>query len=358
LSDRRAFFAINSVPKFVLLVGVCILALAVAGACVQPARVTLQTVRLLPALFGADTPLPLSIGSDEITKDSIGVGGAYPGAEIVLYRPVSGRHPALLITLGIDPASADDPRVVRLLSGLARNGIVAGLVTSPNLNQGRLTADAADLLVMAYNDVANQPGVLPDHVGLVGLSAGGSLALIAAADPRIADKVRFVEAVGAYDSLTSLARSVVTRTQVQGGRVIPWQPTPLAQEAVQSNIAELLPPAAVAALLASTDVQSFNAALASLSQSQRAQLDALSPSTFLNVIRAPVFLMVDRSDTFVPPAESMSIAASLEQAGHSLYFSSFDILQHVEPGSAYPPLTLAGDGLRLISHVRALLDRL
>jgi hypothetical protein len=46
----------------------------------------------------------------------------------------------------------------------------------------------------------------------------------------------------------------------------------------------------------------------------------------------------------VPPAESMSIAASLEQAGHSLYFSSFDILQHVEPGSAYPPLTLAGDG--------------
>ncbi|HTE85855.1 MAG TPA: hypothetical protein VK821_14095 [Dehalococcoidia bacterium] len=213
---------------------VAAIAVTAGGACTRPGQVTLQTTRLLPSLFGFEPQLPLGIGSEPVAKSTLDVGARYPGATIQLYRPAAGRHSALVISLGIAPAPPDDPRVVRLLTGLAQSGVVAALVDSPDLDASRLTPATPGLLVSAFQLVSDQPSVMPDHVGLLGLSVGGSLALIAAADPRIAGDIRLVEAVGAYDmarhaTMISLRTSgqLVSTLSMCAWLALPHRPRPL-----------------------------------------------------------------------------------------------------------------------------------
>src|SRR5581483_8200004 len=89
-------------------------------------------------------------------------------ARLHTWRPARGRHPALIVSLGVDPAPPDDPRVMRLFRGLAHAGIVAVLVESAALNDDRLTPDAPDLIVEAFGREAAAPGVDGRHIGLVG----------------------------------------------------------------------------------------------------------------------------------------------------------------------------------------------
>jgi dienelactone hydrolase len=330
----------------------------VGVACAPSMRASAQTLRLIPALFRFGNSPLLAIGAATVAEKDIDLGPEHPGATVHLYHPAIGAHPTMLISLGIDPAPSDDPRVVSLVTGMARNGITAALVDSPDLDAGRLTPAAPDLLVEAFERVTNEPSVQPDHVGILGLSVGGSLALDAAADPRIAQRVRLVEAVGAFNSLQSLARSVVTRTQMTDGQAQPWDPAPLARSAVPENLVALIGPANSSALLDASSPQTFDAAAAALSPADAATLNLLSPETHLGQIQAPVYLMVDEADPLIPPTESEAIAKGILASGGQVDISTFQILRHVEPGGGKPPLTLAGDLIRLFAHVSAVLHQL
>ena len=54
---------------------------------------------------------------------------------------------------------------------------------------------------------------MPDRVGILGISAGGSLAVIAAADPRIQHRVGFITLFGGYYDATTLLRDFGRRAQ-------------------------------------------------------------------------------------------------------------------------------------------------
>jgi len=158
--------------------------------------------------------------------------------------------------------------------------------------------------------------------------------------------------------LIDLARSIVTKSEDRGDHFETWEPAPLAVQAVRRNLTDLMPPSQADRLLASTDAQTFNAGVALLSPSTRADLDSLSPSSRLSMIRAPVYLMVDESDTLIPPAQSASIAGHLHQSGAKIYLSRFHIFQHVEPGGGHPPVALIVDVVRLFVHIRTVLSGL
>jgi pimeloyl-ACP methyl ester carboxylesterase len=254
-------------------------------------------------------------------------------------------------------------------------------VESPRLNRGELTPEAPELLVSAFQTVNSSAWASRDSVGLLGLSVGGSLALMAGADPRISRQVRLIEAVGGYDRLLSLSRAVITESSEDESHR-GWVPAPLARDAVRANLIALAPaqdsaalssalsesPAPesglspdglyILALLRATSPSAFDSAAAALPDNLDARLNALSPAGVLRAIRAPVYLMVDRGDSYVPPQESDAIAAALRQQGHLVYYSRFDILRHVEPGSSASPVTLARDLLRMFLHICSLIGRL
>jgi fermentation-respiration switch protein FrsA (DUF1100 family) len=358
-------------PRSLLACALTILALGLPFALLAPpAQIAFRTAALLPAFFGQSWFSTSAIAVDDQPLS---------GSRMLSYRPRTGRNPALIISLGVEPAPPDDPRVVSLLRGLAGIGIDATLVESDELDAGRLSSNAPKLLVSAFEKTSQQPFVIPDRVGFLGLSAGGSLALIASADPRIAQKVRLIEAVGAYDRLLTLARSVVT-TSLAGGET--WLPAPLARDAVRTNLIALAPPAdqqalqsaadeanvspadlsptgaAILGLISAKSGSDFDNAARFLPLQTLASLNQLSPASVLTNTQAPVFLIVDRSDSYVPAGESAAIAEQLRRSNDSVYFSHFDIFRHVEPGAGAAPLTLARNLVRLFFHIASVLARL
>jgi hypothetical protein len=385
-SRRRAPLALSLAARLRLLALIVLAPLLVGGcsALLPPVRVAARTALLMPAFF-AQLPIdPTAWGAPAVTRHDLGLGPDFPGALLHVYAPSSGRHPAFVISLGVDPAPPDDPRVVRLLTGFARSGYVAALVESPDLNAERLAPNEPDLIVRAYQMVAGEPFVDGRHVGLIGFSVGGSLVLIAAADPRIRGQLRLVEAFGSYDRLSSLMRAAVLHQLDANGKAVPWQPDDLTVEVLRLNLIGSLPlasdqallktafpaaaPAAaepdglspagrsVFALLTATSSAQFAADYAALPAAQRRTFDTLSPASVVAQIQAPVYLMVDVGDPLVPYVESAQIDAQLRLAGRRPYFSEFDIFRHVDPTRGANPLIVARDLVRLFMHASAVLQ--
>jgi fermentation-respiration switch protein FrsA (DUF1100 family) len=73
-----------------------------------------------------------------------------------------------------------------------------------------------------------------------------------------------------------------------------------------------------------------DANLAALPPEGQALLASLSPSAVVTQLRAPVYVLHDQSDIFVPFTESRDFAAALQREGHPHKFVEFSIFAHVE----------------------------
>jgi hypothetical protein len=361
--------------------------LLAAGALVVPACAgAVRTARLLPAFFAGLPVDPSAWLARGVTYEVVELQGGTDYERLHVWRPASGRYPALVVSLGVDPAPPDDRRVVRLFRGLARAGLVAVLVQSAALDQDRLTPAAPDLIVRAFRWTAAAPAVREGRVGLMGFSVGAALVEIAAADPRIRDRVVLVEGFGGYTRLADVVAAATTGTITYQGRHEPWQPDPLTVSVVRKNLIAGVPSAgdrealtralvdgdghppapesltapgrAVLAVLTNTDPARVAELLAELPIAQREELEALSPAGVLAQIRAPVYLMHDRGDELIPYVESRRARDLLTAAGNPPYYSEFDIFRHVEPGRGGSPSILLRDGVRLFLHAYWVLRRL
>jgi pimeloyl-ACP methyl ester carboxylesterase len=112
--------------------------------------------------------------------------------------------------------------------------------------------------------------------------------------------------------------------------------------------------AAVYHLLAGDQPARVNANLAALSPDLKALLANLSPSQVVDGIRAPVYLLHDRSDQYVPVTESREFAAALANLHYHYDFAEVGVFQHTEVRAGLGLPQLLGDAqnlLRLVSEV-------
>ncbi len=100
-------------------------------------------------------------------------------------------------------------------------------------------------------------------------------------------------------------------------------------------------------MLAGDEPGQVDANIAALSPTIRALLDELSPSRVIDQIRAPIYLLHDRSDQFVPFTESRDFAAVLTRIHHPHDFAELGIFQHVEVRPGFNLGQLLGDGTSL-----------
>jgi len=123
------------------------------------------------------------------------------------------------------------------------------------------------------------------------------------------------------------------------------------------QVAQLTPSTQAAYhLLAGDQPDQAAANVAALSPEMHTLLAALSPSSVVQDINAPIYLLHDRSDIFVPFTESRDFNAALDRLGKPHQFVEFSIFQHVEVKSGLGLGPLLGDGLRLYRVVYSLLE--
>jgi pimeloyl-ACP methyl ester carboxylesterase len=228
-------------------------------------------------------------------------------------------------------------------------------------------------------------------MGLAGFSAGGAIALVAAADPRIASRIGWLNAFGAFGDAETLLVESATRRIVVDEEERPWKIGDLARrtfvavivrlaatEADGERIRERVEPLilgdgptpssfdpAFAATLAGDSLAAYRLATASdrqvaadavaaLSPEKHAQLRGVSPNRVAAGLRAPVYLLHDESDTAVPFSQLVPLAHSIppELLKRVSRFRFFD---HVQPGASIGPDAI-GEILKLQAHLADVLN--
>jgi len=268
---------------------------------------------------------------------------------VEIFRPArKGVHPAFLFVNGAHPLRRNEPVVQRLSNGLARAGFIAVVPDLPGLGEGEITTKLPDALAAVVHHASGLPDVRGGRVALVGASTGASLALIAAAQPELAERISLVAAVAPYANLERMICLTTTGHYEEEGRFVAYEVSDLSRRVVsRSLIASIesddrsdllavltkmerdevdpleelprrrgLSPQAqtVARLLGNRDPASFAALYADLPAEVSELTRRLSPVGTAAGITAPVELVVPPADEYFPFGEAAALAAALPMA--------------------------------------------
>jgi dienelactone hydrolase len=318
---------------------------------------------LLDILPGAPRPLQWTTGAP--IEETIQFEGG--GQQIVAdrYRPAGGgRHSGLIFAYGALREGRSYAPLVALGRSLARAGYTVLNPDLPDLPNEALTRASLEGLVAAIQLQARDPRGRGDRVGLFGFSLGGSLALVAAADPRVADQVAVVVDVGGYYRFQDMVQALTTGTVPDDHeQPIPFSIDPLAAQVALNSMVRLLAPddqrvllvallahpdapqealtavdrrrlspvgAGVLDLVLNRDPARVGVLYGALDPGLRATIEeTMAPAAHPERIRAQVWALHDQNDPFVPSQQTRRLAqdARLRERAH-VTFST--LLEHAE----------------------------
>ena len=301
-----------------------------------------------------------------------------------LYVPAHGsNHVGVVFSMGSPPLSLDDSRLVRIAEDSARSGVVMLVPFSDRLDDLRIEPEEIDALVAEFQYVQALPQVDPGRVGFFGASVGGSLALVAAADPRIADEVDHVVSFGGYYDALETFGAIATHHIEYGAVDEEWTPREHSAKVMAEQLINAVDNASDRKLLTRTFVDHERAddtQLATLSPVGRssfdflsnqdpaavsslirrlppdavAKLDYLSPRTSIANVKADLFILHDRGDPFIPYTESRKLKDAVGARGN-VHFDELRLFEHVSPKLDQRPDIIALDSTRLLFRLYQLL---
>jgi hypothetical protein len=323
----------------------------------HPARVAVQALLLLPALFPSAPIDPLGMVTAESVKDEQTF--AYSGGTVDarFFAPSgSGQHAAVVLLLG----AGDLPRgdvADHFADALARLGVVVAVPESSGMLAEHMSFDEVDAIRQSILALDARSDVDRSRVGIVGLSASGGLGVVAAAQPDLRDAVRFVNSFGSYDDATSLLVDVASRSIEADGSVREWQPEQRTVDVVTNALVDAGVSEADRAELLGDRPPSRERALqicAGFSPEVASRLARISPSAYLSQLHARLYLMHDQDDPFIPFTESRDLVAQAPP-GVVARYTEFSIFEHVIPDRPVSWQTFMPDVWRLYWHVHGVL---
>jgi pimeloyl-ACP methyl ester carboxylesterase len=283
---------------------------------------------------------PVEFAAHPFTEE-VGVAETAHGLlKFRLYRPQGVEHPGGMVVLhGIHRAGIEEPRLMNFARTMAGAGIEVMTPELQDLADYRVTPRTVDVIGDAAVVLTKKMG-LP-KVGVVGLSFGGGLALLAANKPEYSDSIGYVVAVGAHDDMNRVARffaaniveepngsSVAFKAHEYGVLVLAYahledffspQDTPAARAALQEWLWEEPAEAMKAAQTMSPAGQQeldlilhhrdqLQPVLSQAIQRHSDEMQAVSPHGQIGNLRVPVYLLHGTGDSVIPSSETLWLA--------------------------------------------------
>ena len=345
-------------------------------------RASVKAAMFIPHVFDAPAK-PLEWFTPAPTRERVSF--TIPTGDGVgdLYRPPGdGPFAAVVLFLGVSPAGADDPRVVRLGEALARSNMATLFYWSPIMADGRMIPEDIHNLVAAFQYLSSQDFIDPDRVGIGGFCVGASYSIMAAAQEPIRDQVAFVNAFGPYFHMPDLLISITSQTRSYDDLIQPWQPDKLTREVFVTHMTKDLPenerdllrtafakdadPSIVDPQTLSDESQAVHALLQGVPREEaaafRARLpaetlrdfDIISPSQYIHDLKADLLIMHDREDQLVPAFESRRLRDALADRDNVRY-TEFGLFDHVTPEIRLGPVETARELGKLFLHLHGIL---
>ena len=156
------------------------------------------------------TPTPI-VKSIEIPRD-----GRIIRADIY-YTNDGKKRAGILLTHGIIETGKDDPRLVRFARSLARCGFIVVIPELQGMKSFRILLSDVDDIVASFLDMASRTELVDNaKLGLFGFSYGAGPTMIAAAQPAIRERVKFLVSFGGYYDPINVIRFITTGTYEYG----------------------------------------------------------------------------------------------------------------------------------------------
>jgi pimeloyl-ACP methyl ester carboxylesterase len=223
---------------------VCAVLVAIALLALGPRiRVAYLTTFLLLELPTPETngPIASRMPDPQIDRVTFEAAGRTMIADV--YRPASGssrsRHPGIVLNHGVAAGGMNDLRLINFADALARAGYVALVPEFINLKEFHVQPSDVGEMVGSYEYLERLPDVDPDRVGFFGFSYAGGLAVLAANDPRISERVRFCFLLGSYYDIRSIITYATTGYHREDGEWVYMEPRHTGKWAFLRNSLEL-----------------------------------------------------------------------------------------------------------------------
>jgi dienelactone hydrolase len=254
-----------------------------------------------------------------------------------LYIPQGlANPPAMVIVHGVHHLGIDEPRLVAFARAMSASGIRVLTPELAALADYQIDSPSIDLIGCSARSLSASVG---QKVGVLGISFGGGLSLIAAARPQYAPYISFVVSVGAHDDLERVSQFLITDTISRpDGTTLKMQAHeygPLIL--IYTHLEDFFPPADISTahdalrLLLWEKVDGSKKAAAMLSAPSREKMELLykhdedalagemnqaiarhhaemapaSPRGQLGSLHVPVLLMHGAADNVIPPSEML-----------------------------------------------------
>ena len=268
------------------------------------------------------------------------------GVPTLVVRPGGGtRWPTLVFMNGVTSRGRHHPDVERLARALARVGFLVLVPDPPGLAQGEVTERTLEATIAVVRAAADRPDARGGRVGLVGVSVGGSLALLAAEDATLAERVTVVAGIAPYSDLANIVRLATTGYAIEEGQLVSYAAQSFLPLVIARSLVGVLPPSserstllaqllrlhegapdplalfrrlkpeqvdpsarALVELLANRDPSRFDRLYEALSPALRATIERLSPLDGAARLRAPVEIASAPHDKYFPLSETRALA--------------------------------------------------
>jgi acetyl esterase/lipase len=299
-------------------------------------------------VLGATLGLPGTKALGRLSKAPVISETQLAGTAGTIVRPGSQPPwPALVFVNGATPDGRAHPMVLRLSESLARTGRLVHIPDLPGISGGELSPATLAATIDYVEAVADSGDTAEGRVGLAGVSVGASLALLAAADPRLADRISVVACVAPYSDMANVMLLATTGMYRRDGRFEPYPVPAYLWVGLARSVTAILPPspgiealtaelraidpaapdpvarfgdrsfddlgadaASVLRLLVNRDPARFDALFTALPEHVRTTVDALSPVRAASGLRASVEIVTAPRDRYFPVAESRALATA------------------------------------------------
>jgi len=311
------------------------------------------------------------------------------------YRPARESGRPILLVPGVHAAGIDEPRLVGFARDIAATGHPVVTVELPDLKQYQITPRTTDMIEDAATWMLAMPTFRGSdgRIGMLGISFGGGLSVVAAGRASIRDRVAFVMAFGGHGDLPRTLRYLCTGIQPDGTHRPPHD---YSLAIVLLGAANLVVPAAQVEPLREAILSYLEASRLDMVDKSKAALEferakALAGAlpeparTYMNYVNArdvarlgpillphlpqlggdptlspersdppaaPVYLLHGTDDNVVPAIESTLLARELEARGVRVHVLLTPLITHAEVDRS----STAASIWRLIDFWSKLLD--
>ena len=263
---------------------------------------------------------PLGVLTKQPEKESVVI--TYQDKKILgdLFVPKSTqKKPAIIVAMGVKTSDKDKPTLLGFCESLARLGYVVLWPRLENLEKDITKFEDPQTFIDAFGFLEKQDYVDKSRISFVGFSVGSSLALVAAENETINDNVQSVVFFGGYYNILDYLSTLSRKTIGLDSQTIKWLPAESAIDHAQKILEK-----------EGLTLDLFDKKIP-IDSSLTKRLSRFSPDENIDFLKAKIFILHEKSDTFVPYTESIKLKQALEQKGESLVYHQANLFDHVQP---------------------------